>query len=218
MSKVLAISDLHGYLPEIPECDVLLIAGDVCPVFDHSLSFQLVWLDTNFRRWLESSPTDNIIGIAGNHDFIFEQRPEQVERLGLPWLYRQDNAYKLKGVKYYGIPWVPNLMQWAFYANDITLQTFYDQIPNDTDVIISHGPPRKYCDKIPSYGGVGSMAARTAVDRVHPKAFVCGHIHEGFGQKTRQAAVNAPVTTIYNVAHVDENYNPIHPFTEIEVD
>ena len=48
--RVAAISDLHGYLPDTPPCDVLLIGGDVCPVYDHGLDFQRRWLQTEFAR------------------------------------------------------------------------------------------------------------------------------------------------------------------------
>lgn len=49
--KIVATSDFHGVLPpveSIPECDVLVIAGDVCPLRDHGVEFQRSWLLTNF--------------------------------------------------------------------------------------------------------------------------------------------------------------------------
>jgi|ERR1039458_1998019 Icc-related predicted phosphoesterase len=207
---IIAVSDLHGFLPEIPDCDVLLIAGDICPTFDHSLDFQLGWLDTNFRQWLEDAPTENIIGVAGNHDFVFEARSDRVERLELPWLYLEDSSYKYQGIKYYGLPWIPNLKAWAFYANDITLARKYEAIPDDVDIILSHGPPLGYCDRNESYESVGSVAALSALQRVSPKAFVCGHIHEAFGEKDFRLN-----RFVYNVSYVDEWYKPQDRFTVI---
>lgn len=92
---ILATSDLHGQLPTIGPCDLLLIGGDVCPLDDHSQEGQLRWLDQVFRPWLLAIGAKTIIGIAGNHDFIFETRPKAVHELDLPWTYLQDSAVEL---------------------------------------------------------------------------------------------------------------------------
>ena len=212
IGQVVAVSDLHGYLPEVPHCEVLIVAGDVCPIVDHSVDFQLGWLDTNFRTWLENSNAKNIIGIAGNHDFAFEKRAKAIENLELPWLYLRDSSYKYQGIKYYGLPWIPNLQAWAFYANDLTLERKYKVIPSDVDVIISHGPPKGFCDQNINHHPCGSEGGLRALRRVQPKAFVCGHIHEAYGRQDDGA-----LTTVYNVSYVDVDYKPKHRFTVIDL-
>ena len=74
--RVAAISDLHGFLPDVPACDVLLVAGDICPVEDHDLDFQRRWLEGPFSDWLRGLDAGEIVGIAGNHDFVAQADPE----------------------------------------------------------------------------------------------------------------------------------------------
>src|SRR5262249_21134781 len=74
--KIVAVADLPGTLPDTPDCDLLLLGGDLCPLRDHSLRFQQEWLAGPFARWLAELPARHIIGVAGNHDFLLEQRPD----------------------------------------------------------------------------------------------------------------------------------------------
>ena len=183
--RIMATSDLHGNLPDIHEDarshDVLVIAGDHCP--DVPVAQQLAWLDGPFRNWLSKFEC-HVIAIAGNHDFVFEKWAVAVRELMLPWCYLEDRETTYQGVKFYGLPWVPNLSNWAFHADDHRLDLYYDQVPNDTDVVISHGPPQFYCDfTCPTYGSqhAGAPHVNGMLRRVRPQAFVCGHIHEGYG-------------------------------------
>ena len=74
MTRVVTIADLHGNLPtDLPDGDVLVIAGDVCPIADHAIAFQERWLKGPFPEWLESLPHDEVVWIAGNHDFACQQ-------------------------------------------------------------------------------------------------------------------------------------------------
>jgi len=100
-NQVCAISDQHGHLPEIPPCDLFLVAGDLCPTFDHSLSFQEGRLDTNFKYWLRDVDAKCKIFICGNHDFIGEEKPQTLRKIFKDEKnthYFQCNDYRLSGI------------------------------------------------------------------------------------------------------------------------
>lgn len=219
LPKIVATADLHGTFPKIPPCDILIVAGDVCPIWDHHVQAQLAWLDTNFRNWLNEVPADYVFGIAGNHDFVFEKMPDQVETLDLPWSYYQDDYaqfFMFDDLKIWGSPWVPNLSRWAFHDDDAGLDARFATIPDDVDIVVSHGPPYMYCDlTVPKYGSVhaGFPGMNDMLARVKPKALVCGHIHEGYGVAKHDSG-----TVIYNVSHNTENYEAINPPMIVSLD
>ncbi len=205
--KIIAVSDLHGHLPEVPACDLLLLGGDLCPVGDHSVPFQAEWLDTAFRAWLEVQPARKIIGVAGNHDFVFERLPEAVPG-DLRWTYLQDELAEWEGLKIYGAPWQPWFFDWAFNLYEDDLVKKWQMVPPGTDVLVLHGPPYGYGDGVPERNGevrrTGSPSLLRRIEEVRPKLAIFGHIHEGRGEW------RVGPTVLANVTLLDAHYEPVY--------
>ena len=212
--KIVAVSDLHGTLPVIPPCDLLLIGGDICPITNHKVAFQGEWLGREFRAWLAKQPARKIVGIAGNHDFVFEQRPDLVPG-DLPWTYLQDSAADWEGLKFYGTPWQPWFHDWAFNLYEPDLKLKWDVIPEGTDILVLHGPPFGYGDAVPERDGpvrhTGSPSLLRRIEEVAPKLAIFGHIHEGRGEWQ-----HGP-TRLANVTILDVGYDHVYPPWECEL-
>jgi predicted phosphohydrolase len=215
---VTAVADLHGNLPDVSPCDLLLIAGDICPARDHSLAAQRLFLDGPFRRWLDAVPAGHVVGVAGNHDFLFERAPDRVPA-GLRWTYLQDTATTiagLGGLKVYGTPWQPVFFDWAFNLTEPELARKWELIPDDVDVLVFHGPPAGYGDLTVRGDRTGSPSQLEAIRRVKPELAVFGHIHEGRGQWTLEVG-NGRSTLLANVTVVDVRYRPTFPPATFEL-
>ena len=231
--RIVAVSDLHGHLPEIPPCDLLLLAGDLCPVRGgHDPLTQSKWLAGRFRPWLDAVPAERVVGVAGNHDFVFQKAPHLVPD-GLRWTYLQDSETTERGLKVYGLPWQPEFGDWAFNANPAKMRAVAEQIPADTDILVMHGPPRGYGDRVyrrtPRFVDGGCMKVEVAVenvgcphllDRVGAlgglKLVVFGHIHSGHGVFRLERRASERRTILANVSLVDEDYSPVYGVTPFD--
>ncbi|MGI8727289.1 MAG: metallophosphoesterase family protein [Solirubrobacterales bacterium] len=199
MPTVVAISDLHGLLPDdLPRGDLLVIAGDVCPVHDHAVGFQHRWLEESFYPWLDVLPHAEVAWIAGNHDFVC-QIPQW--KPGGRGHYLRDEEVELCGLSVHGTPWVPNLPRWAFYATEAELARRSEAI-GAVDVLVSHGPPYGIGDLVTRGEHVGSDPLRKRLKKEPWPLCVFGHIHEAYGSWRLGEALYA------NVAAVDELYEP----------
>ena len=164
--RVVAVADLHGQLPPIPPCDVLLVAGDICPMDDHSSAYQRAFLEGPFADWLEHVPASAIAGVAGNHDLLAARDPALLARL--PWTYLSDSAATLGGLRIWGTPWAVTYGDWAFMEPDADLAVRFSAIPAGLDVLLAHGPPLGICDRAVRDADAGSAALRDAIERVQP--------------------------------------------------
>ena len=196
--KIVASSDLHGYLPEIPDCDLLFLGGDICP--DGNELKQALWLDTVFRRWLRNVPARSIVGVAGNHDFVFQNRPDLTP--ALPWHYLQDSGIELFGLHIWGTPWQPVFFDWAFNLEEEQLEQKWQLIPSNTDILLLHGPPRGYGDRNSHDEHTGSPSLTRRILEVQPRLAICGHIHEARGEYYIGHSLVA------NVSQLDLQYQP----------
>lgn len=217
---IAATSDIHGNLPELKEdFNVLVIAGDLLPHFDSSahteidrrrerLSSQMRWMREEFTSWLESNGWPTTIIIGGNHDELFAVHPPKSDA----WTYLEDSSVTIGGVKFYGTPWVINLVGWPFYASEFIFEDRVKQIPDDTDVLITHNPPTGRGSDTVSWGELGFAPLRDKADSLDLKAHIFGHIHEGFGF---YRGLNGHPSV--NVAHVDNDYVPTNPVVYLEI-
>jgi Icc-related predicted phosphoesterase len=207
MTRIVCTADIHEHLPEIPECDLLLIAGDVSFALKGDLATEHAFLEGPFAEWLERVPAAETVLIAGNHD-------QSIEAWGVPaglrCHYLEDAGAELCGLKVWGTPWQPWFYDWAFNApredGERFLAEKFALIPSDADIVICHGPPRGYGDQ-----GKGSSALTDVVQRLQPRLVLAGHIHPGYGR------YRLGETEIINAAYVDNDYQPANPLVEVEL-
>lgn len=204
--KIVCTADFHGEFPQTwPDGDVLVVAGDLLPVWDHNRQFQSRWITSTLLPHLQTLPYERVICIAGNHDFVFQESGKFDKLFKDKLIYLRDESYVYNGVNFHGSPWSPKFGSWAFMMTDPMLFDKWQKIPDNTDVLIVHGPPFGACDKV-FYGSenVGSKTLRQRIVDLDLKLVVTGHIHEGYGiDKIDQ-------TIVANVSHRDVDYRPVN--------
>lgn len=171
--RLVLLADTHGYHAEmqVPDADVLIHAGD----FTRRGGLDEV---RDFDDWLAALPHPHKIVIAGNHDWAFQETPSAARAALAHATYLQDEAVEIDGVLFWGSPWQPRFMDWAFNLDrGAPLAEKWALIPSAVDVLITHGPPYGILDVV-RRGHVGCEALRERLTALHPRLHVFGHIHE----------------------------------------
>ena len=208
MTRIVCTADIHEHLPEIPECDLLLIAGDVSFAFKGDLATEHAFLEGPFAEWLERVPAAETVLVAGNHD-------QSIEAWGVPaglrCHYLEDAGAELCGLKLWGTPWQPWFYDWAFNAP----RHDGERVPRRE--VRAHPERRRHRDLPRTAARLRRSTAQRVVgahrrDRAPPAAARRGRPHPpGYGR------YRLGETEIINAAYVDNDYQPVNPLVEVEL-
>ena len=197
--KLLCISDTHGKHGQLDlsqySADVLIHAGDWTKGRD------IGFVETeDFLDWLAEQPFKDKVLIAGNHEnsvdfnnkhFVHLLSKERYSSI----TYLQDSSTIIDGVKFYGSPYSNTFGNWAFMKYDNGLSKIWDNIDEDTNVLITHGPAYLCNDKVNNSwsrdANVGSESLRKRKLLLPDlKVHISGHIHEAYGINNNDGFVN----------------------------
>jgi Icc-related predicted phosphoesterase len=224
------ISDLHGNYPTLEGGDLLIVAGDLT-YRDQPEEY------LTFNKWLSKQEYIRKIVIAGNHDNCLQSGiPVLINQLltqstipiyGTDVTYLCDSGTEFEGLKIWASPWTPwfkgvNSKCKAFMKHDEELSEYWEKIPMDTDILITHGPPYGVLDEVfyeeyscdsnnsPIFkknAGSKSLALKIGLMKIPPKLWVCGHIHEAYGE---DKPIRKNPCKMINCSHVNEHYQPVN--------
>ena len=127
--------------------------------------------------------------------------------------YLEDSEATIGGLRFYGSPWQPWFFDWAFnLERGAPLAEKWALVPDDTDVLLTHGPPSGVLDTTSRGERVGCEELAAALRRVRPRLHVFGHIHESYGVHP------ADDTLSVNACNCDSRYAPVHPPVVVDWD
>ena len=177
--RITFISDTHNQHTalHLPPADMLVHAGDF------SGRGTLPEVNT-FMKWLDAQPHKHKVIIAGNHDFLAERDKTLFQSI-LPAgvTYLDDSGATIEGINIWGSPIQPWFHDWAFNRQrGPDIARHWELIPDDTDLLITHGPPLGILDTLANGTPIGCEDLLHHVHRVKPRIHVFGHIHEAAGQ------------------------------------
>lgn len=214
--KIISISDTHCRLRKVrvPEGELLLHAGDLTFSGDiPEMSQELRELGRVAKEFKHGC-----IVIPGNHDRLGEWNPTLLKQMcvdqGLTLLVHE--SIEIEGFKIFGSPYTPLFHNWAFNIfRGEGLAEKWAQIPDDTNILMTHGPAMGILDEVTTFNGkncewevenVGCLDLYNRIQQLkNLKLHVFGHIHPAAGSKQ----ING--VTYINASTCNEQYKPINP-------
>ena len=225
--RIVCISDTHSLHQmmshELPKGDILIHAGDCTNIGKQNEVKDFVYWFQNIKGF------DSKVFIAGNHDWAFQRVNEPHHKGDYDWfhhlmnddnfsqsdvVYLEDTNFTIESsefsrpIKIHGSPWQPNFYDWAFNLPRLgdEIKSKWDMIPDDTDILITHGPPQEIRDFVSNWRqgdmNVGCELLRYRIDQIKPLLHVFGHIHGAYGG----ALINE--TLFINASTCTERYEP----------
>lgn len=217
MIKIVAISDVHTKWNKliIPKCDILISAGD----YSFRGESHLV---KDFHGWLNKQDATHIISVQGNHELWVENNFKEAKDIALAACPRVDfldeGLVEIDDIKIWGSAITPWFHSWAWNRHPQEITKHWNRIPNDINILITHGPPYNILDKTIYSNGdprLEPLGCPQLLKRIKElkdlDLHFFGHIHNPGGEQHHEDGIS-----FYNSAICNELYLPINPITIVE--
>lgn len=181
--KIWHISDTHTYhwLLDLPkDARMVIFSGDCSNTREPVLNSNEV---LDFIEWYKMLPYTYKIFVGGNHDTSIEARlikRKQFEDKGI--IYLENESVEIEGIKIWGSPITPTFgVGWAWNRKREKIHKYWDEIPENTDIVVTHGPPfgmlDSTYDRLNNFDMCGCRNLMKRIIKVNPKYHLFGHIH-----------------------------------------
>ncbi len=210
--KLTFISDTHNRHKQITlnGGDILIHSGDFTSKgYSHEVE--------DFVKWFDKQDYKYKVFIAGNHELTFDPRQARIDEIlsTLPEniIYLENSGTIIEGLNIWGSPQQPEFHNWAFNVQRGKLYEYWNKIPLDTNILVTHGPVFGKLDISQNNGlPTGCSELTPYIDTIKPIIHVCGHIHEGYGLTYNEN------TTFINASICNLQYQPINLPIDITID
>ena len=201
--RIWHISDTHsyhGYLKMPKNVDIVIHSGDAGNARDQYRSEPEI---RNFAIWYANLPIMYKVYIAGNHDSSLENNfidKKYFDKLNIDYLF--NDSIDVMGLKIWGSPYTPQFGNWSFMKNRAKIGRVWDTIPDDTDILVTHGPPKGILDVSEDRNRqiefCGDSALNKRILKLNCKLICFGHIHNMDDIKNAGVFIPSNTTTIYS--------------------
>jgi len=183
MIRALILSDTHTQHRnlKLPEFDMVIHCGDFADSLN--MAFNMGQAE-DFLDWYSQLGGVKVL-IGGNHDVSLGKylKREEIESKGIHYLEHESKV--IEGIKFFGSPYTPRFgsPEWAFQYKRNRGQDVWRAIPDDTEVIVSHGPPKGILDLSRDFetGEIVQCGCKSLYNKIEqlPKLryHFAGHIH-----------------------------------------
>lgn len=204
--KIVCFSDTHNQHRKLnlPSGDIHIFSGDIMQ--SGYKERELI----DFLDWYSLQDSEVKILVAGNHDRWIENYPEEFKELLKRYpniTYLNKESVKVAGINIYGIPDTHYFFNWAFNRTEHELNDIAEDIPLDTNILITHGPAFSILDTLENKASCGETHWYDKINYLDDLILhVSGHIHSGYGKTTVDVLENGNTYTAINCAVLNEQY------------
>jgi predicted phosphodiesterase len=215
--RIIILSDTHGYHDslKIPDGDMIIHSGD-------NSVYGEIWEIKKFLKWFGELPHKYKIFVNGNHEKV-------VSKMGLMkslvaefkeyynFHYLEHESIEIEGLKIFGSPYTPEFFDWAYMYDRPKGGLVWSEIPMDSDIIVTHGPPYGIMDGVVpfdryNFDHAGCHYLKAKIDLIKPKLNCFGHIHKHYGFKKLDDVLYV------NAANCNDAYVPVNKPIVVDTD